>query len=398
MSHLFHDIRGEGFARRARVSQALAWLLAAGRPTAGESVALADAGGRCLTQAVAVTPAASSQPLARRNGVALKAERTFGASSYDPVVLPVGEARPFQSGEPLPPGFDAVAPYDAVRLQGGVVEVMAALAPGENVQRAAAPTIDIAAGRPLTPPLLALLAAGGCEQATVHRKPRVRLAAVGTARSGPPDQTTAALAACIIRDGGVVTDIVRPDCEAVAVAAAFVADPEGCDVLLAVGRTGSGPDDIAPPALAAAGDIAFHGLALRPGGSTAVGRIGERPAILLPGQPLSALVAYALLVSPLLRRMAGCDPLPAPTPLRETFLHRKLASEPGMLDVFPVRLDEDGVAHALGDPWQLGPAALAADGVVLVAEDSEGLPAGAEAAVYSLDGALGCGEDKPWRI
>lgn len=397
MSRQFHDIRGEGFARRARVADASAWVMAAASATGGETVALIEAAGRCLVQSLSVIPAPSSRPLARRNGVAVRAERTFGASSYDPVLLPQSEARPFQTGEPLPPGFDAVAPYGAARLRDGMVELLATVAPGENVQNLPTQPVEVAAGQPLTPPLLALLAAGGFDAVEVHRRPRVRLLAVGAARSGPPDQTTAALAASIRRDGGVVTDIVRSAGEAAVVAAAFERDPDGCDLLLSVGRTGSGPDDVAPLALAAAGDIAFHGLALRPGGSAAVGRVGARPAVLLPGQPFSALTAYALLAAPLLRKMAGWPAPPAPTPLRLTFLQRKLASESGMLDVFPVRFDEDGVAHSLGDPWRLGPAALAADGVVLVAEDSEGLRAGSEAAVYSLDGPLPCGVEPSWR-
>lgn len=388
MSHLFHDIRGEGFARRARVQQALVWLLAVGRPLGGESAALAEAGGRCLTAPLTLTPGtAAAQPLARRNGVALRAAHTLGATSARPVRLPEQDARPLQTGEPLPPGFDAVAPYGAVRLHDGVVEALAPVAPGENIQLTdTPPVVTLAAGRPLTPPLLALLAAAGQSAVMAHRRPRVRIVAVGAARSGPPDQVTAALAAAVVRDGGVVTDIARPAPALPDIAAVYAAP--GCDLVLSVGRTGSGADDIAPPALALAGDIAFHGLALRPGGSTAVGQAADHPVILLPGQPMSALVAYAMLAAPLLGRLGGCDPLPPPTELRDSFVQRRLPSEPGMLDVFPVRIDEDGVAHCLGDPWRLGPAALAADGVVMVGEDSDGLPAGAGVVVYSLNGTL----------
>lgn len=395
MSHLFHDIRGEGFIRRARVADALAWLTAAGGLVKTERIDLKNACGRCLAEALTVTPAMSSGPVAQRNGVALRAERTRGASSYDPILLPASETRPFQTGEPLPPGFDAVAPYGAVRLQDGMVEVLAAVAPGENVQRPMSPPVEIVAGRPLTPPLLALLAASGVTQVTARRRPKVRLVAVGAARNGPPDQTTAALAAAATRDGGEIVDILRPAVEVRAVAAAFA--PGDYDLLLTVGRTGSGPDDLAPVALATAGDVAFHGLAMRPGGSAATGRVGDAPAILLPGQPFSALVAYAMLAAPLLRRMAGEDPLPPLAPLRETLLQRKLESMRGMLDVFPVRIDDDGVALSLGDPWRLGPAALAADGVVLAAENVAALAAGTQASVFSLDGALGCAEEALWR-
>lgn len=392
MSHLFHDIRGEGFVRRARVSDALAWLTAVGGPSRIERLNLRDAGGRCLAEPVTVAPPAASGLVAQRNGVGLKAEWTRGASARSPVALPAGEARPFQTGEALPPGFDAVAPYGMVHIQDGAVEVTGVVEAGENVQRPNAPPVEITAGRPLTPSLLALLAAGGATQLAVHRKPRVRLVAVGSARNGPPDQTTAALAAAVARDGGIVTETLRPAVEVSAIAAAF-SFPGDFDLLLAVGRTGSGPDDLAPLALAAAGDVAFHGLALRPGGSTAAGRIGDGPAILLPGQPFSALTAYAMLAAPLLRKMEGVESPAQPLPLRETFLQRKLVSDRDMLDVFPVRIDEDGLAHSLGDPWRLGAAALAADGVVLAPEGVDALPAGSQASVFSLDCALGYADE-----
>ncbi|HRJ60466.1 MAG TPA: hypothetical protein PKZ99_04715, partial [Azospirillaceae bacterium] len=175
MSRQFHDVRGEGFSHRARVADASAWIMAAASATLGEYVPLVEAAGRCLVRPLTVAPAPSSRPLARRNGVAVRAERTFGASSYDPVRLPTSEAQPFQTGEPLPPGFDAVAPYGAARVHDGVVELLAAVAPGENIQRAPSQPVEIAGGRPLAPPLLALLAAGGLERVEVFRRPRVRL-------------------------------------------------------------------------------------------------------------------------------------------------------------------------------------------------------------------------------
>lgn len=98
-------------------------------------------------------------PTARREGWAVLAEATLGASPYGPVPLP--GLQPVAGGEALPPGTDAVLPPEAASPAGPWVEVTASAAPGEGV---VPPGGHLRAGQVLArggapPPLLARLLA-----------------------------------------------------------------------------------------------------------------------------------------------------------------------------------------------------------------------------------------------
>jgi len=151
--------------------------------------------------------------------------------------------------------------------------------------------------------------------------------------------------------------------------------------VIVTGRTGAGPDDVAAPALAGIGEVALHGIALRPGGSAGLGRAGGVPVALLPGDPLACLVAYELLAGRLVRRLAGLG-ADLPHPTRELEISRKLVSAVGFVEVSQVRL-VDGQVEPLGVAEFGGLAAAArADGFVVVPAALEGYAPGARVTVH----------------
>src|SRR6185503_6984628 len=120
------------------------------------------------------------------------------------------------------------------------------------------------------------------------RQPRVRLLITGTellpAGSGPhgcqiTDANGPMLAALAERDGAVVDfpGLVRDD--AAAILAELQAD---ADVVIVSGGSSVGIEDLAPTLVAAHGELAVHGIAMRPSSPTGMGRIGNRLIILLP--------------------------------------------------------------------------------------------------------------------
>jgi len=122
-------------------------------------------------------------------------------------------------------------------------------------------------------------------------------------------------------------------------------------------------------------------VALRPGGSLGLGRVGAVPVVLLPGEPLDCLSAYELVAGRLVRRLSG---LPSEPPLaqRMASLSRKIVSAIGLVDLCRVRLVGD-----TAEPIGIGEAggilsAARADGFVLVPEGLEGYPPGATVSVY----------------
>jgi molybdopterin molybdotransferase len=256
---------------------------------------------------------------------------------------------------------------------------------GQELRAGAAPLL---AGRALRPEDAGLLAVLGIERVEVVRRPRVRLIVAGPKRPGAgaaPDGDGPLLQALVARDGGALEAIVAAE-ERGAIGAALGAP--GADAILVAGRTGTGPDDEAPLALADAGELDLHGLGLRPGGSTGMGRVGAVPVILLPGEPLACLVAYELVAGRLIRRLGGRDPR-LPHPVREAELARKIVSAVGVVDVCRVRL-VDGRAEPVGSVEEGGLASVVrADGFVVVPAPLEGHAPGARVAVHLYGDAAG---------
>lgn len=388
MTNPFPDVRGVGFAARASLADACRWIDGATAPLPAEPVPAADALGRVLAEAVTAPADRPTGPRAARDGLAVRAEETLGASAYNPIPLTPNSALPVSAGDSMPDGADAVLPVGSATLCGGIVEVVDPIAPGDGVERPGdrwrAGTTVIDAGRRLGAAELGLLAALGVTVVAAAARPRVRLLLAGGPRCGA-ESLGAPLAALAARDGGAVESLAGPlPADRDALAAAFEAP--GADLIVCAGRTGVGVDDVAPLALANAGRLDLHGLALRPGESAGLGVVDGVPVILLPGEPLAALTVWDLLAGRALRRLAALPPA-SPYPTLRARTARKLVSDAGTAELYRVRLTGDGSVEPVASAAVPGlAAAVRSDGFVLIPAESEGYPPGAEVTVH-LTGA-----------
>src|SRR3954447_14803794 len=112
------------------VGAALAGMLAARGPINPLTLPITDAVGLVLDQDLIVPGPVPPQPIALRAGYAVASSDLVGASPYSPVPM-TGEPPWLESGDALPPGFDAVVPRDAVEMRGPVAEILASCSPGE---------------------------------------------------------------------------------------------------------------------------------------------------------------------------------------------------------------------------------------------------------------------------
>ena len=150
------------FTRRPRLhslGEARAWLAALGL-----GAAVPAPPPPALAADLVVARDLPAVPTARRGGWAVPAEATLGASPYGPV--PLAGLRPVATGEPLPPGTDAVLPPEAATDAGPWVEVTASVAPGEGVVPASGHLVSgqvLARAGTVPSPLALLLAAGEAE-------------------------------------------------------------------------------------------------------------------------------------------------------------------------------------------------------------------------------------------
>jgi molybdopterin molybdotransferase len=333
---------------------------------------------------------------------------TEGASPYHRIVLTVvgdalpgspfagaiapGEAVRIMTGAPVPVGSDAVLPAESTEPDSPTgVAAIDAVTPGKNIGRrgedVAAGATVLHAGRRLRPQDLGVMSSIGLSRTEVVRQPRVRLVITGNellqAGSRPFDYHIAdangpMLAALAERDGAVVEFPALVRDEADAILAALRAE---ADVVIVSGGSSVGIEDLAPGLVAAHGQLAVHGIAMRPSGPTGLGRLGERLVFLLPGNPVSALCAYDFFAGRAIRALGG---RPKEWPYRSVraTLARKISSPIGRLDYARVRLEQGQVEPLSVSGASILSSTTRADGFVVVADDSEGFPAGADVDVW----------------
>jgi len=186
------------------------------------------------------------------------------------------------------------------------------------------------------------------------------------------------LAALVRRDGGLPLNpgIVADDPEAI-----LEAMRSEADLVLVSGGSSVGQEDYAPNLLARHGELAIHGIAMRPSSPAGMGIMASRPVFLLPGNPVSCLCAYDFFAGRAIRRMAG---LSEDLPYLQTqlTLRRKLVSTVGRVDYARVRIVDNQVEPIAISGASILSSTIRADGFVIVPEDSEGYPAKAEVLVW----------------
>ena len=328
--------------------------------------------GATLAQDVTV-PELPARAVALRDGYAVEAAAITDAGAYAPLPFATMPRR-VDAGDAMPPGTDAVAPLDAVVVRGDRAEAVAAVAPGEGVL----PTgTDAAAQMPLGRPGtilraldIAAMTAAGVRDVSV-RSPRLRLARGSAAQSSFIDAALTLLADLIAKAGGIVLG------DAISLEPALT--DQDADAVVAIGGTGSGRNDGSVRFLAARGRVEVHGIAISPGETAALGWVGPRPVLLLPGRLDAALSGWLLVGRYLLARLASGTVEEATRPLP---LKRKVASAIGLTELVPV-VCADGMAEPLGSGYLSLRALTRSDGFIVVPADSEGYAAGTPVAVRS---------------
>jgi len=406
------DVRMRGFAQRHTVETALAWLDAQLQPLPSELVPLRKAAGRVLAASVVSGVDVPGFDRATMDGYAVVAHSTEGATAYTRLPLTVigdsmpgspfdghvsaGEAVRVMTGAPMPRGADAVLPAEWVEAEANDripynISALTAVSPGKNLGRRGEDIVTgamlLEPGRVLRPQDLGVLSSVGQAEACVVRRPRVRLAITGNellpSGSHPygfhiADANGPMLAALIERDGGLVDfpGLVRDDQEAI-----LEALRSDADIVIVSGGSSVGIEDLAPMLVAQYGELAVHGIAMRPSSPTGLGRIGHRLIFLLPGNPVSSLCAYDFFAGRAIRALGGrCKEWPYRA-IRGR-LNRKISSPIGRLDYARVK-----IMGNLVEPLAVGGASLLssttrADGFVIVGDDSEGFGAGADVKVW----------------
>jgi molybdopterin molybdotransferase len=406
-----HDIRMEGFTQRTDLDVALEVLRSCVGLLEGEFLPMEEALGRTLARDVIANVEVPCFHKSAMDGFALRAAETFGASPTDPVpfkvvgeVLPgdpgdlevgPGEAVRIMTGAAIPSGADAVLMAEHATDGGGEVLALGSVVPGRNVAPAGEDIQKgdrvLEGGRVLRPQDLGVLASINTVQVEVVRRPRVgilstgnELVEPGSAEAGQPgrvvDSCRYMLDGLVTQTGGLPRWLGRVPDDRRALRAALEAF-DG-DILLTTGATSVGKEDYLPGLLAEQGELLVHGVNIRPASPLAFGWLGDALAVLLPGNPVAAMVGFDVFVRPALQLMLGQREGRRNRRVSGR-LRRKLASALNRTDFVRVQLVGDDEV----EPLRSGGAGVLtsvtrADGFVIVPRDEEGFEAGTEVEVY----------------
>jgi molybdopterin molybdotransferase len=236
----------------------------------------------------------------------------------------MGQATRVMTGAPVPAGADAVVRVENTEPEKGYVLIIAPVEAGTNVRPAGEDVpkgeVAIKPGSLIRSAELGMLAALGFNQVTVGGKPRVALITTGE-ELVPPGQKLAgaqiynanafSLYAQVYEAGGEV--ISRSHCfdEANALEKALQ-DAAEADLLLASGAVSAGLYDVVRDFILQRGEVHFYRVAMRPGWPTLFATFAGKPFFGLPGNPVSSMVAFEMLVRPALLRMQGRKALRRP--------------------------------------------------------------------------------------
>lgn len=268
-----------------------------------EVIPTREALGRVTAQPIYAKVSMPNFHASAMDGIAVKAETTYGADEQHPVRLRhLVDYVEVDTGDPIPNGFDAVIMIENVhQIDEETLEILEAVAPWQHIRPIGE---DVVIGEVIVPdrhrlrPVdLGALLAGGNVTVPVFRKPRVAIIPTGTELIEPSENVAegqiiefnGTVFAAYLQEWGaepVYHGIVQDDYEMIkrAVKTAL----QGADMVLLNAGSSAGREDFTVHVVEELGEVLTHGVATRPGKPVVVGVIEEKPVIGLPGYPVSA--------------------------------------------------------------------------------------------------------------
>ena len=263
--------------------------------------------------------AADIRGASRRRPVELRVIETIRAGDLPRRCVGRGQASAIMTGAPMPPGADSVLVVEDAARRDDAVRCLAEVRAGEHVRRVGE---DVRRGRRvlrrgtvIRPQEMGMLAALGVARVPVFRRPRVALLSTGSElvdavrrprRGQVRDCNRVSLRGLVLKYGGIPADFGLAGDEPRELRRRLRRAAASCDLVVTSGGVSVGQYDLVRRVLAASGArIKFWRVRMKPGKPVAFGLLGRTPLFGLPGNPVSAIVTFEILVRPALLAMAG---------------------------------------------------------------------------------------------
>lgn len=319
-------------AKLTEFEDARALVLGCVRRLASETLALSDALGRVLAEQICApddVPAFDNSAMdgfavrARDSGpgVRLRVVAQSRAGAPASAAIGAGEACAISTGAAMPAGADAVIAVEQTRRHDGEVELLSAVEAERYVRHAGddvrAGARLLAPGVRLGPAQLGVLASAGRAAVLATARPRVAIVTTGDELIGLDEQpypgavrnlSAVVMPALVRQAGGDVFSLAHARDAPALIAQAVEAALEADAVVITGGMSVGEHDHVGEVLVALGVSRRIAGIALKPGKPFWFGTREHTLVFGLPGNPVSSLVTFLLLVRPALAVLAGETP------------------------------------------------------------------------------------------
>ncbi len=413
--------RMKGFKALIRVDEALAISLKrfGEKSPQNDVVQLGDGCGRISSERIESPVDIPPFDRSAVDGYAIRSEDSYSSSRNNPSILSLkgtaeagnqvsappisaGECVEIFTGAAVPRGADAVVMAEDCERLGTTIMVAKPLPRGANIsvkgEDIRSGDTVVRQGKLIRPWHVGVLASIGCSSVAVRRPPAVGVFSTGNELADirgvlkmnsildstrPMVASLLTEAGCKVNDGGIVGDSIS------AISGKMLELASSSDAVISIGGTSVGGKDLVPEAALSISceGVIYHGVAIKPGKPFGFGAIKDKPLFMLPGYPVSALVGFESIILPFLSTWSGARI--AKRQVVKAKLARRVPTTPGIRHYLRVKLEGSGDA-VVATPIAITGSGLlssitAADGIVVVGEDLEGLEEGAEVNVELLE-------------
>jgi molybdenum cofactor synthesis domain-containing protein len=375
-----------------------------------ESVSIEEALDRVLAEDIVASVSVPPFDRAAMDGYAVKAEETFGASSFEPKTLKLseilhagassnrvlgkGECVQVATGSPIPKGADAVVMVEFTERNTNNINILKPVYPeanispkGEDIEEE---QVVLKTGEQLFPARIGALAALGRKEVKVYEKPRIAVVPTGMEiqevgsplKRGQIYDVNSYTLSCIINKNGAIP--IR--CKAVPDTADELRNAVKKllehDMIVFSGGSSVGERDLLMSVIQEFGTVVFHGIQVKPGKPTLFALVAGKPVFGMPGYPTSCLLNAYLLLVPAIRQMARLPPKMEKT--MKVRLAKRVVSSTGRKQFLTVKI-KDGQAYPVFKQSGAITSMTEADGYIVLPINIDVVEKNQEVTVFLFD-------------
>lgn len=329
---------------------------------------------------------------AAMDGIALKAEVTFGASERNRITLTKGkDYMIIDTGDPIPTEYNAVIMSEHLIEKGtDEVEISAAATPWQHVRPIGEDMVQgeliIPTFHKIRPVDVGALLAGGVNRINVIKKPRIAIIPTGTELITPGEplevgnliEYNSHIFAGLIEEWGgealrlaPVSDVYDDIKDVIKKAV------QENDMVLVNAGSSAGTEDFTKDIIQDLGEVITHGIAIKPGHPVVLGKVSDKPVVGVPGYPVSAYIILETIIKPLIFKHLRL--VEKRSREVEAVLSRRIVSSLKNREYIRVKLGKVGdklIATPLTRGAGVVMSLVRADGILEIPQNSEGYDAG----------------------